>query len=405
MRAVFFLQLLLWLQTGLAQTKLKGVVLDAEKGSPVPRASVFLNNTSVGTTANEQGGFELLIPAGKYELIVSSVGYVTSNQTVVSSEIQNAITVRLTPKAPELEAIVIEPFEKDGWEKWGRFFMENFIGTSALAGDCKLVNKDAIRFRHSKKEKKLTAHAREPLLIENKALGYRLRYQLETFEYNFQNQYMLYIGYPFFEPMEGKEKKQKAWQQKRSEIYYGSIMHFMRSLYRNTLQQEGFEVRRLKKVPNVEKQRVKEAYRVNATRSRTTGNHRVVNAAASDSMDYYETVLRQPDLFDVIGRNVLAGDSIAFALDSVTAGLSFPDHLYVLYKNGKVPKEYVQRFPSGAHAMLSYIQLLNDQLVAIQANGMFFNPIDLISSGYWAWAEKMATMLPFDFVPSKESPY
>jgi hypothetical protein len=400
MRCVFFLLLVAWLQIGHAQKRVRGVVLDAEKGSPVPRASVFLNNMSVGTTANEQGRFELLIPAGKYEMIVSSVGYVTSNLPVVASELPDGITVRLTLKAPELDAILIEPYEKDGWEKWGQFFLENFIGTSALAEDCRILNKNMIRFRHSKKEKKLTAHALEPLLLENKALGYRLHYQLETFEYNFQNHYLLYIGYPFFEPMEGKEKKQKAWQQKRSEMYYGSMMHFMRSVYRNTLLQEGFELRHLQKIPNREKQRVKEAYKANVIRSSTTGNHMVVGAVASDSMDYYESVLRQPDFHDVIGRNVLVGDSIAYGIDSLTAGLFFPDYLYVHYKNGKVPKEYAKRYPSGAQAMLSYLQLLNGQTIAIQSNGLFYNPVDVISSGYWAWSEKIATMLPFDFKPS-----
>ncbi|HEV7329926.1 MAG TPA: carboxypeptidase-like regulatory domain-containing protein [Flavisolibacter sp.] len=401
MRSLFLLLTVLLFQAGKAQKLLRGVVLDAEKASPVPKASVFLNNMSVGTTANEQGRFELLIPAGKYELIVSSVGYVTSIQTIAASEVADFVTVKLIPKVPELEAIVIEPYEKNGWEKWGRFFLENFIGTSALAADCRILNKDVIRFRHSKAANKLTAHAMEPLVIENKALGYRLRYQLETFEYNFQNHYILYIGYPFFELMEGREKKQKAWQQKRSEIYYGSMMHFMRSIYRNTLPQEGFEVRRMKKIPNLEKQRVKEAYKSNVIKSSTTGNRIMVGAVPSDSMDYYETVLRQPDFHDVIGKEVLVGDSIAFGIDSLTAGLSFPDYLYVRYKNGKVPKEYVQRYPSGAHAMLSYLQLLNNQLVAIQSNGMFYNPIDIISSGYWAWSEKIATMLPFDFKPSQ----
>ena len=139
MRYVFFLLLVAWLQNGHAQKRVRGVVLDAEKGSPVPRASVFLNNMSVGTTANEQGRFELMIPAGKYELIVSSVGYVTSNLPVVASELSDDITIRLTLKAPELDAIVIEPYEKDGWEKWGQFFLENFIGTSALAEDCRIL--------------------------------------------------------------------------------------------------------------------------------------------------------------------------------------------------------------------------------------------------------------------------
>jgi hypothetical protein len=61
--------------------------------------------------------------------------------------------------------------------------------------------------------------------------------------------------------LKGSNRKQKAWEKKRQETYLGSLMHFMRSVYRNTIMTEGFEVRHLQKVPNVEKQRVKARYR------------------------------------------------------------------------------------------------------------------------------------------------
>jgi len=385
-----------------SQRLLKGIVLDADKNTPVPKASVFLNNTSVGTTANDEGRFELYIPAGKYELIVSSVGFNTGNQSITGTDVPGYLTIKLTHKAPELEAIVIEPYLKDGWQQWGRFFLENFIGTTAEAGNCSILNKDVIRFRHSKKDNRLTAHASEPLLIENKALGYRIRYQLETFRYDFQKRYVLYTGYPFFEELKGSNRKQKAWEKKRQETYLGSLMHFMRSVYRNTIMTEGFEVRHLQKVPNVEKQRVKARYR-QMFQTAQAGNTVIVSGVnqTPDSAAYYEEILRQPDEKDVIGREVLPGDSIAFAVDSVTAGLYFPHHLYVNYKKGAVPVEYKQLYPSGAHAMLSHIFLLDGQAVTIQANGMYYDPAEVVSSGYWGWSEKVATMLPYDFKPKE----
>ena len=384
-----------------AQKRLTGVVLDAEKNLPLPKASVFLNNTSIGVTANEEGRFELFIPAGKYELIVSSVGYNTSNQTVTATDVQDFLTIKLAVKAPELEAIVIEPYEKDGWQKWGNFFLENFIGTSALGADCKILNKDLIRFRHSRKNNRLTAHAPEPLLIENKALGYRIRFQLELFQFDFTNRLVLYIGYPFFEPLTGKAKKQREWEARRQDVYAGSIMHFMRSVYRNTLAEEGFEVRRLKKIPNTEKQRVREMIRQQADNAAIADNKIAVGGSRNDSSDYYNDVLSQPDSRDLIGRDVLPGDSIAFAIDSVTAGLQFPHFLYIHYKNGKAPSEYKRRFPGGGDAMISQFFLQDDATIAIQANGMYYNPVDLITSGYWGWREKMATMLPFDYKPKE----
>lgn len=109
-----------------SQHILKGVVLDAEKNSPVPNASVFLNATSVGTTTDEQGKFSLPIPHGRYELIVSSIGYETYTQIINAGELSDFITIRLKTKSEILEEVTIEPYEKSGWEKWGRFFFGEF---------------------------------------------------------------------------------------------------------------------------------------------------------------------------------------------------------------------------------------------------------------------------------------
>jgi hypothetical protein len=395
MKQIFLYLALLLTLAAPAQKLIKGVVVDAEKGKVIPSASVFLNNTSIGTTADAEGRFELTIPAGKYELIVSSIGYETYNNTI-SAQVQDFITIRLAVKAEQLETVVIEPYEKDGWETWGRFFLENFIGTSANAQDCKIKNTEVIRFRNSKKKNELTATALEPLIIENKALGYTIKYQLENFSYDFQNQYLLFSGYPFFEAMKGSEGKQKRWEKRRKETYEGSMMHFMRSVYRNTLAREGFEVRSLQRVPNNEKKRVKEASKNN--RQRTTPDGKImVSTINRDSTDYYDRVLRQEDYHEVIGKTVLPGDSIAYAADSVTAGLAFDNYLLVIYKNKVTPPEYRQQFPRSSTAIMSRLTLTNGRAIEIQANGSYYDPTELMTLGYWAWSEKMATMLPFDY--------
>lgn len=45
-------------------------------GKPVPFTSVYIENSSLGTNANEEGDYSLNISEGKYTLIVSSQGYV-----------------------------------------------------------------------------------------------------------------------------------------------------------------------------------------------------------------------------------------------------------------------------------------------------------------------------------------
>ena len=377
----------------LGQLQLKGVVL-GEENKPLAKASIFLNHTSIGTTSNDGGHFELSIPAGKFELIVSSVGYETFSQSISGSS-PSFITINLKPKIPVLETVIIEPFEKNGWKKWGSFFLENFIGTSAYAKDCKLKNPEVLRFRHSKKNNELTAIALEPLIIENKALGYTVQYQMETFTYNFKTRYLIYTGYPFFRPMSGGKAKQKKWKRNSEEVYYGSMMHFMRSVYRNKVIENGFEVRPLQKVPNVEKQRVKAVY---SSRILKNGSGSIKLNLAKDSSEYYSSIMAQPDQFNVAG-GIISGDSIAYAVDDFTAGMYFPNYLMVTYKHKLAPAEYRKMFPQNSHAMMSQITLVNGRPIEIQENGMYYDPVELLNLGYWSWSEKMATMLPFDYWP------
>ncbi len=185
--------------------------------------------------------------------------------------------------------------------------------------------------------------------------------------------------------MEGGGARQKRWGANQFSVYEGSMMHFMRSLYRNTLIKEGFEIRHLQKQPNLEKARIKKIFR----RTETEG----------DSTAYYNKVLRQPDFFSIVGKEILPGDSVAYAVDSLTAGLGFNDYILVLYKNKVTPPEYRRFYPDNSAAMLSEIILINRQTVEIQANGSYYQPLDLLNLGYWSWSEKIASMLPFDYSP------
>ncbi|MGZ3847131.1 MAG: carboxypeptidase-like regulatory domain-containing protein [Flavisolibacter sp.] len=383
------------------QKVIKGVVVDGDKGKPIPNASVFLNTTSVGAVTNAEGTFELTIPNGRFDLIVSSIGYETYSQTISPGTVPGYLAIRLKLKSQLMQTVIVEPYEKDGWEKWGKFFLENFIGTSAYALNCKIKNTGVIHFRNSKKKNELTAIADEPLIIENKALGYTLQYQLENFSYNFKSHYLLYTGYPFFLPMKGGAGKQKRWEKRRSEAYFGSLMHFMRSVYRNKIAQENFEVRHLQKIPNNEKQRVKAVYSTNQRRTKKDDGTMMVTTINQDTANYYDKILAQEDYKDIIGRNLLPGDSIAYGIDSITAAMDFKNYLLVIYKNKLAPLEYRQQYPKSSTAMMSQIVLINQRAVEIEANGSYYDPVDLMSTGYWAWSEKMAMMLPFDYVPPK----
>lgn len=396
-----------------AQTALQGLVLGADKKEGLAGVNVYLANSSTGTITDEKGNFIIRnFPAGRYDLVISCIGYTTQVITIVSSQLPPSLTVTLQPKVEELQEVVVEPYEKNGWEKWGSFFMENFIGTHAFAMDCKLKNRDAVKFRFSKKKNTLRAISTEQLVMENRALGYTLRYDLVNFEYNFGTRILLYQGYPLFEEMETKRSGlQKRWLRNREDVYYGSVMHFMRCLYRNKLLEEHFAVRRLIKISDEEKKRVKALYHAQVVNQAIESATLTVNSNGSaplmrrDSAAYYRKVMNEPEELNILIDKVLTGDSLAYAIDSTTAGFEFPGYLQVVYTEKQTPPEYKKYLPKGVEhiPLTSEIFRTSQRALSVLSNGSYFEPTDMITSGYWGWSEKMATMLPSDYWPAPKN--
>jgi hypothetical protein len=380
---LFFISVLICL-AGQGQFTLKGLVTEAGSKKNIAGASVFLSNTSIGTVTNNAGEFELAVPSGRFDLIVTFVGYETLVK-VITGKTDEILKLEVTPKAQVLADVVVGSFEKNGWEKWGRLFTEFFVGTSELAERCSIKNYEALKFRHNKKQNKLTVMASEPLIIENKALGYTVQYKLEDFQYDFNGKFLSYYGFPLLIPMEGSNAKQNRWVKSREEAYYGSIGHFMRAIYNNKLKEEGFEVRRLVKTLNFEKKRVKSIFRN--------------TAVIEDSLPYYNRIMEQPDENSTYSPYTLPGDSIAFAVDSFTAGLQFENYLHIYYPKKNTSLRYHNYSPRNDKAM-SEVSLVEPEPLHIQSNGSYFSPLNFISNGYWAWSEKISSMLPFNYNPA-----
>ncbi|HAI84632.1 MAG TPA: hypothetical protein DCL43_13285, partial [Chitinophagaceae bacterium] len=307
--------------------------------------------------------------------------------------------VLLKPKPKELEAVTVAAFEKDGWNKWGRLFTELFIGVMPEASSVTIMNSDKIKFRYKKKEKLLEAIAFEPIIIKNNYLGYTLQYDLVTFEYTFSNKSLLVAGYPLFIPMEGNEAKQRKWERHRKEAYEGSTMHFMRSIYRNKLAQDGFQIRVLQRFENTERTRV--ALR---TQSLYNNNDWVEQSTqkgtqAYDSAKYYTDILKQPKVNSVLSQQPITPDSIAYAIDSTTLGVFFNHYIEVRY-NKKETTTYAQLEGHEPYPFRrSNITLVKPDELVVLSSGMHFEGTNLLRDGYWAYSEKIAYMLPFDYWP------
>ena len=396
--------------TVFSQRTIKGHVVNAATGQPVPGSSVFISNTSIGTVSDQSGYFSISdVPAGRNDLVVSSVGYETNVFNFSAEQLPLQVKVELQVKVKELQNVTVEPWVEEGWDRWGRMFMESFVGRTPNAKHCKIRNEKAIRFRYYKKSNRIIAYCDEPIVIENKALGYNVRYQLEEFEMDYKTQTLVFAGYPFFEEID-KDRKglQRRWGAARNKSYYGSIMHFMRSLYHDSLVENGFEVRRMKRVPNLERERIKLIYQASTVMGNNNGVRTMTLSLPvnlpKDSLDYYQRIMRQKEYLEVYGREELTADSVIIRTEGEYKILYFTDYLYVTYKRETEEKDYLLFHGEGNRNptfQRSYVWLVNQAPVSIDVNGGYFPPQEVFSMAYWSWSEKIADMLPQNYQPAE----
>jgi hypothetical protein len=379
-----------------------GTVTD-EKGKSLAGASVYLSHTSRGVTTSASGAFILHdLPEGKYDLVVSAIGYETKVLTISSETYPAKLAISLSPRATELAEVVVEAQDKNGWRKFGRYFKDNFIGTTRNARYCKIVNPEVIRFRFSGKNNRLIAKADEPVIIENKVLGYRISFHLIEFAADYNEGTVAYYGHPFFSELQTDIKKREVVLANRRDAYYGSLMHFMRSVYDDKLGDENFRVKATVAKANVEKARVKSLLKDTAGSSGarysiTMLSFGTVHVAGDegrvlsrDSLRYYKKVLKQRDT--VAQKVVLASlTAMITKVGAYSKFLFFDNTMEVVYTGNS----------NNRRTELSEIMLDTPKEIEILRNGSYFSPKELITFKHWSRQEKMCNMLPLDYSPDR----
>jgi hypothetical protein len=223
-----------------AHYTLSGTVAD-EKGQPVKSATVFISGTEKITITDDAGRFTFYrIEAGTFTVSVSMLGYFPYAENILVKNSDVSVSITLQVKTTMLKEVVIggnAKIRKLSYE----VFKKAFLGTSANGKQCVILNPNVINFTNKKGV--LLADADEFLIVENKNLGYRIKYLLKDFGYNFTIGLALYNGETVFEEMQGDEKMKRQWAKNRLETYKGSMMHFLRSVYNNKLLAEGYYAR------------------------------------------------------------------------------------------------------------------------------------------------------------------
>jgi hypothetical protein len=118
-----------------AQAQIKGTITSAD-GQPVPFVSITIENTYTGTTANEEGKYELMVKkTGSYTLLFQSIGYKPAKVTLNVTSLPYTHNITLQDESYQLNEVVISNTEdpayaiirqaiahkKENSEKAGRF--------------------------------------------------------------------------------------------------------------------------------------------------------------------------------------------------------------------------------------------------------------------------------------------
>ena len=396
MRHVGFLLLLFLCLSGSANAQLtvRGVARDSLTHEPLGFASVFLANTTYGATTDAQGRFELRgVAAGPYELLVSYLGYQLYRRSVLVQDKSLTVNPQLLPTSRQLAEVVVRPHKNnpDDYRK----FEELFVGSTTFSQQCRIRNPDDVLVDYDPQANELTAASRDFVLVENRALGYRVKYYGLHFSVDFKRQFVQFYGSPVFEEMRARNaRQQRRWAENRQRAYHGSQIHFLRSVYENRVEDQGFRVQKLRIVDNPRRARADSiVQRLLATLP--PGQPLVLP-------DLVQRQRQEPRSYGYLYTRPLPIDSLR-QLVADTCQLRFHDLLQITYLPEKPDPLYRPVAPGQVQAgpaPTEEVSTLYLQVPAVQIfpNGRLAHPLAIYNDGYWGF-EKMGEMLPYDYLP------
>ena len=359
----FFLSLVV--NIAFAQHVFQGTVVDYDTGEGIPYATVFITNTTFGVSADDNGKFSLSIPEGNYEVIIRMLGYNGLVFSLSTDDLKpQGYRFLLSPSEEELDEVEVNVNRDPAWYRNLESFKAYFLGTSKNGIQCKFLNETMLRLDDQSEAGVLKVTAADILKIENPTLGYRLDYLLEEFRFQRKDSYVFYAGYPLFVPDTTLSRgKQRKVEKQREKAYRGSLQHLMRSIFDGSVEQEGFILRKLYRVPD------------------PTNPGKFVNQLDRNPISAQEIIVRNTE-----GKVLL----------------SFKDYLHVTYTKELESIEFKGRASTEKLGnQVSIIHLEMEEL-EIYANGSYADPFGILVEGYIAW-ERVGDLLPMDYKPESSN--
>lgn len=234
------LLLLLFVTVSFAQ--IRGKVVD-ENSKPLVAANVYFDGTTVATMTDNKGNF-VMDNTFKLNtvLAVSFLGYQTQYLKIDSDK---ELFVVLKEVVQTLNEVVIK---KDLFTRKQKMelFRDQFLGKNSFGRASKIENENDVYFIYDKDKTTLKAFSQNPLIIINSALGYKITYELSSFETKFWKVSIssrdvtqsFFSGLSRFEEENSNPKIIKN----REKCFKGSQLDFFRNLRNETLGKGNFLV-------------------------------------------------------------------------------------------------------------------------------------------------------------------
>ncbi|MDH7515231.1 MAG: DUF5686 family protein [Bacteroidota bacterium] len=89
--------------------RITGTVFDAETNAHLPYATVRVKDSPLGTTADREGRYTLILPAGAVIIVASHIGYTPAEKRITPEARQTVLDFALTRGRIELPEVIVTP--------------------------------------------------------------------------------------------------------------------------------------------------------------------------------------------------------------------------------------------------------------------------------------------------------
>lgn len=380
----------------------QGSVTGIGDDEPIANAKVWVEGTTISTTTDADGVFELKVPRGYYSVQAyhsgyrvkemkldmaidarsisdfnfkllerRSVGnYFSKNQeTVEDPEITKTKRVQeLEQKVDSLEQVIMQlngnsiaQSDNDKALLLDRF-IDQYINNDYA---CEIANPNEIKLGSSE-EGVIRLNKPVKLIVENYYLGYIITVDLQEY---ISKEYSEILGLTvdadyYFEEMKTADLEEQArWEKNRKNAFEGSLRHFLIAMASN--------------------------------KSPLYFGYRLYNGqfvSSTSAMAFSKSTVSDIEIekYDLIYPNILSGNS-------------------VMKFDGELRVEYIEKGvddPDGIMGLNSYKYQtswisLNTPSVEFSKNGLFKDPSKVEVKGVWRY-EPVCKMLPSDYLPKTE---